>query len=114
MFNMKILQTQIGATANHATKQEAEELSILCKEFDVILLGLRKIKMTKARLLYELDKSPGNEGKRLKLKRLMDDIDLYHGKASQKKRKIIRRTQGVKWREENKKKGPLGPFNLPL
>ena len=61
------LRTQIGATANHATEREAEKLSILCREVDVILLSLKKLRMTRNKLLHELDISPGNANKRAKL-----------------------------------------------
>lgn len=95
------LHKYLGPLSNHATPEEADKLIILIPELNVILLSLKKMKMTKARLLYELDKSE-NTGKRLKLKRLMDDIDLYHGKVTLKKRRIIGIVQRIKWRIENK------------
>lgn len=96
---IRTLHNHLGAISAHATPEEVDKLIVLIPELNVMLLSLKKMKMTKARLLYELDKSE-NTGKRLKLKRLMDDIDLYHGKATMKKRKIIRIVQGIKWRME--------------
>ena len=98
------LLAQIGATANYATKREAKKLSTLCKQIDVILLSLKKLRMTRNRLLYELDISPDNANKRVKLDKVFEAMAMYHGKVTQKKEKAAMIVQKIKWREENKKR----------
>lgn len=97
------LLSQIGATANYVTEQEAEKLTTLCKEIDVILLSLKKLRMTRNSLLHELDKKPGNAVKQTKLDKVFEAMALYHGKVTQKKQKATAIIQKIKWRKEKKR-----------
>lgn len=103
------LHALIGNTASHATPEEAEKLANLTKQITVILLSVKKMQLTKVRLLHELDINPGNTGKQTKLQKLYADINRYHGKILIKRKKMTRMIQGIKWRGEKKKRGITPP-----
>lgn len=109
---IKMIPLNIGATADHATSEEADKLAILDKETKIILLSIIKMQLTKRRLLHELDINPGSTGKQTQLQTLYADINRYHNKILIKRKKIARIVQGIKWRGERKKRGitPPGPL----